>query len=685
MQSHPTTQRLVQGLRPGHDYEITLKVLVTLFQPVCTAKYFTKTVPAKSQITFAKAISSTSIQFEWSSVTGADNYTLTVEEFLSDPLVSFVQVFTTLTGQIDNLSPSTTYSCKVYSSNSAGRSVDSAQKTILTSINPVTTIKVNYSCSAGLVTVTWDTVFGANSYRATAIDGTGATLNCTSTSTSCEIIMLKCGEKYDVRVTAISDDCESTSTASQRFDTEVKYTRSLAAKDCHPTPIHLKRFTLTIEVRDLSQSWETTNNTLYYVAQAVDKNGQVTECRTLQNTCYFTDAGCGQYYTYKVHAVSSECNSEVSEPQFIRTAPCLPTNIRTGSECHSETLLTTWDAAEGALSYQVEVEGNTLDQYNCTSSTNSCSVEGVPCGEHFSVWITASNDNCSTPRVLGAIAQAVPCSPTNVSAAVDCSPDSARINWTSSIGSIFYIVIAQDSDGNSYNCNSMSTNCLLEQLPCGQDYTASVIGTNINCNSSASEQITFRTAPCPPTNIEAYRDCDANHAVIIWQNNQLTGLYTATIEDETGAQLSCTSNTTNTCTISSLPCGKRFNVTVSYNDGYCSTSSAPISLDSVPCGAEDVVAAVSCDNGELTVTWNISVPTPNYTTTISGGTGPSIQCNSTETQCTLGGLPCGSTYSVIVSAVTGSCGSMPSSEVTVNTCEKCKIVTVKTLGRQIGY
>lgn len=86
-------------------------------------------------------------------------------------------------------------------------------------INPVTTISVDYSCSAGMVTVTWDLVFGANLYRATAVDGTGASLNCTSDSSSCQITMLKCGEKYQVHVTAISDDCESTSNISSLFET----------------------------------------------------------------------------------------------------------------------------------------------------------------------------------------------------------------------------------------------------------------------------------------------------------------------------------------------------------------------------------------------------------------------------------------------------------------------------------
>lgn len=86
-------------------------------------------------------------------------------------------------------------------------------------------------------------------------------------------------------------------------------------------------------------------------------------------------------------------------------APCLPTNIKSGAECQSEMLITTWDSALGAVSYALEAQGNTGQTYNCTSSTNSCAVTGVPCGEHLSVWISASNDNCTTEKVLGEVAQ----------------------------------------------------------------------------------------------------------------------------------------------------------------------------------------------------------------------------------------------------------------------------------------
>ena len=86
-------------------------------------------------------------------------------------------------------------------------------------------------------------------------------------------------------------------------------------------------------------------------------------------------------------------------------APCKPTNIKTAAECQSDMLITTWDSSEGAHSYTVEAKGNNGETYNCSSPTNSCAISGVPCGEHLSVWMVASNDNCSTGRVLGEAAQ----------------------------------------------------------------------------------------------------------------------------------------------------------------------------------------------------------------------------------------------------------------------------------------
>ncbi len=69
-------------------------------------------------------------------------------------------------------------------------------------------------------------------------------------------------------------------------------------------------------------SWEPTNNTAYYFAIAVDSDGLVIECVTVETSCYFTDTVCGQTYSFYVSAVYSgaiDCNSGNTEGVVIKT------------------------------------------------------------------------------------------------------------------------------------------------------------------------------------------------------------------------------------------------------------------------------------------------------------------------------------------------------------------------------
>ena len=88
-------------------------------------------------------------------------------------------------------------------------------------------------------------------------------------------------------------------------------------------------------------------------------------------------------------------------------APCIPQNLQTSSDCKSDVLLSKWDLAEGALRYTVEAFGNkgNNSHYNCSSLSNSCAMEGIHCGEYLTIYITAFDDECASPRTLGPVAQ----------------------------------------------------------------------------------------------------------------------------------------------------------------------------------------------------------------------------------------------------------------------------------------
>lgn len=88
-------------------------------------------------------------------------------------------------------------------------------------------------------------------------------------------------------------------------------------------------------------------------------------------------------------------------------APCIPQNLETSADCSSDVLLSKWDLAEGALRYTVEAFGNkgNNSHYNCSSMSNSCAIQGVHCGEHLTIYITAFDDDCASPRTLGPVAE----------------------------------------------------------------------------------------------------------------------------------------------------------------------------------------------------------------------------------------------------------------------------------------
>ncbi|XP_030219750.1 uncharacterized protein LOC115548942 isoform X4 [Gadus morhua] len=745
------TQTLVQGLRPGSYYDVTLKALQYNMER-CRVTQRALTVPAATQITTSEALASTSIRFQWSAVTGADRYFLILELYiLSQGLApTRTQVyngsFASVTGQVDGLNASTRYNCFVISYNSAGSGAPSRSRIVSTPFQPptgvivtstgrstatvawdavdmvlryrltvsddddgsvapfsrdtdstsmditdlgpcsnytvgvasvnnfriageaanvshttatikrVSTVQTDYSCANGMATVTWGLVFGANSYRATASDRNGTGLSCNSSSTTCQISNLRCGTQYEVLVTAISDDCESISNTSGLFETV----------PCAPVGRKIYR---ECNSNAIIFSWQPTNNTLYYVATSTDSSNKRVFCRTTETSCFFTNSDCGQRYHFTVYAIST-CDSEVSPPEFVDTSPCLPTSVRTTLNCETQLLSATWDRVAGAQDYMVEAMGNNGDQYNCSSSNNSCALASLPCGEHLSVWITASNEECSTNRVLGEAAETVPCSPTNVSAVVGCSPDSARVNWTASGGAVFYIATAKHGDGSQHSCTSYGTNCLIERLTCGQDYNVSLTATNFKCNSSISAEFAITTAPCPPQSVQATIKCEANTALIKWQHSQSTGNFMALLEDQKGQEhrLNCTSNTVNSCQISALPCGRMYNITVTYDDERCPMTSTAISMASVLCSPTNVTATQSCGQTSVPVSWLASLGAVNYTAFAVSSTGQRTECSATGTSCIIqGSLHCGQVYTIAVVAVNDNCTSQESQSISLYT------------------
>ncbi|XP_049332490.1 G surface protein, allelic form 156-like isoform X9 [Astyanax mexicanus] len=737
-----TTERLVQGLRPGSQYQVTFKVY-QFYYVLCISYKLALTVPAASQLTFARAASSTSASFQWTNVSGADSYVLMVEGTFHSEHRNLT--FSVLSGDMPGLQPASTYSCYVYSSNAAGLGTKSNVKTINTLVPPpasvtvamvsnsavrvtwpsvsgvvlyqvslvennrigvaplawntsalalnipnlkpctnytvrvssmnmflqpgepvtasyasspitsVTSISADYSCSNAMATISWDSVPGATSYRAVATARDGTTLSCQTAGTSCQISALGCGEQYTVRIASVAE-CESVSNISYTFETA----------PCPPKNPEVYHECLSNVV---IFSWNATNNTAYYIAMSVDADGVTSECLTLYNSCYFTQTECGRSYNFtvtSVYAGTDSCSSGSTAPVTISTAPCLPQSVTTSAmDCLSDTLITRWDPAPGALRYFVEAHGNHDDSYNCTSNGTSCAMTNVKCGQSLSVWITAYNNRCATDIMLAEVAETVPCVPQQVSVSDTCGSFSVTLSWMTSNNAFLYTAKAVLPDSSIRSCYTKDTWCEIKDLQCGQTYEVFVMSTNFICNSSDSQHFYAQTAPCAPVSVQAQMDCQLNTATVHWLGQQAGGSYTALLADGDGGVLNC-STSSNNCSVPNLRCGQTYNITVLQNLTQCnSLPSTSVMMPSVPCAPQQVVGVVNCSTGVMSVGWNSSAGGVNYTAAVWSGSGAQVYCNTSDTHCNVGQLDCGKVYSVAVLAARGTCQSPPSQLITV--------------------
>ncbi|KAM9761579.1 uncharacterized protein fndc7b [Menidia menidia] len=516
-------------------------------------------------------------------------------------------------------------------------------------LSPVSSVSVDYTCTTNSVRVSWLPVFGAESYMATAIDKNGTKMECTSQSTSCEISGVSCGQDYEVYVAPISDNCQNLVNATWA---------TFKTVPCPPSNLMLLR-QCSSDV--IIFSWNHTSNTDHYMAKAVDSKGVVQNCLTQDNSCYFTHTVCGRHYHFTVFSISGGCRSEISSTVDIRTAPCMPKNLQTSANCSTDVLLSKWDHAEGALRYTVKAEGNTNhSNYSCSSQSNSCAIPGVHCGESLTITITAFDNECASPQMLGLPAETVPCTPQNVSAVKECGADSIMVTWQRTSGAIFYIAIAKDSEGITHSCNSFDVSCKISGLKCSTDYRVYVIASNFMCNSSESETVTTETAACPPDNLSAALDCATNEALISWRGQPSMNSFTASITDEGHGLLSC-SSTASSCKVPNLKCGQLYTVTVSHHDGICpSMPSKPIYMESVPCGPTNVYANVDCARGGVNISWDAHSNAEGYITVISDSNMQKTHHNTTEPNLSVKSKECGQEYSVTVMSFRDSCVSFPS-------------------------
>ncbi|KAE8611011.1 hypothetical protein XENTR_v10012301 [Xenopus tropicalis] len=155
-----TRSKLVQGLRAGTFYNVSVKSYTVSGALISAASVQTQTVPATPVINTTNGISSSEISLTWNTQVGVDYYFLMVS-IGSD---SINKTFTdTLNGTVDGLQPSTVYNLTLYAMNSAGPSTASRRVSVYTLTQAPGGITVT-PVSSSTVALTWGRVDNALMY-----------------------------------------------------------------------------------------------------------------------------------------------------------------------------------------------------------------------------------------------------------------------------------------------------------------------------------------------------------------------------------------------------------------------------------------------------------------------------------------------------------------------------------------
>uniref|UniRef100_A0A672RTY0 Fibronectin type III domain containing 7, related sequence 4 n=1 Tax=Sinocyclocheilus grahami TaxID=75366 RepID=A0A672RTY0_SINGR len=385
-------------------------------------------------------------------------------------------------------------------------------------------------------------------------------------------------------------------------------------------------------------------------------------------------------YSLAVSATDGTCNTAPSQPVVLSTVPCKLQNVSAQLNCDTNSAVVSWELSDNVTRHTVQAIGSDGHRIDCTSSDHSCTLAGMRCGQSYNITVTALDGACDNSNTNLMLTSA-PCAPSNVQTSLHCniSGGVVSVSWVQANGAEFYMAVAVSNDGHSYSCNTTTASCDLQELQCGQIYNVSVYSLAHGCGGVKSTMSQVQTAPCPPQNVSAIVQCDSESVLVSWNPAVDASLFIVELESEsTGAISSC--NSTNTqCSITHLPCGERFNLSVVALRGGCqSQPSSDLSIASAPCIPQGVNGTVDCVTNSAWVSWDVVNAAESYTVLAVGEDGHNSTCSSSNSTCNVPDLGCGRSFTFHVTASNAACVSPPSSSFQLETapCALSSIVVV---------
>ncbi len=285
------------------------------------------------EISLSATTSSTQITVAWNMVSGALRYDIEVDGEIFDNGLSTVYVH-------KNLIPNTTHTYRVRALSQGGFSQWSNEITAATIFGTPQNIRTN--ADSATIVLTWDMVAGATGYDV-FVDG--------------QII------DNGMKTSFVHTDLEPYSWHVYRVrakgtDMVGQWSEAVTEATLIGTPGNLKA---EASFNQIELQWDSVAHATYY---EIEVNNEIIDT-TSSNEFIHENLKANQRYIYRVRAILEDDRPEWSsistwsDSLKVNTLSGPPTNLK--AEATTTGITLTWDAPEGALLYDVEVDGEIIE------------------------------------------------------------------------------------------------------------------------------------------------------------------------------------------------------------------------------------------------------------------------------------------------------------------------------------
>ncbi|XP_054459453.1 fibronectin type III domain-containing protein 7-like [Anoplopoma fimbria] len=627
-----STPAEIKSLTPYTEYTLSIRAANGGGQSQPSLPLTAKTVLPPPQLS-ASSPSNDSITVSWAPVADAVQYTLSIYEFSSNTSMKHNTSNTNLT--ISGLDAGSLYVIGGFAWDVEGREGEGSLY-INQTTRPPSPFGVNVSMvmsngTAGL-SVSWELnqdVYGSIQYHVMSDQN----LTCNSTSSSCTLLPVGCGEVDTIQVTASNEAGPSQPSSAVVFITF----------PCPPESLALVEST----EGNCTLTWDKVPHADSYQAFIKSGDGAEETCNSTSNNCTY-NCKCGYTYLMSVFAFNQAGSSPQGQILNYTTLPCCPEDVSV-SLVSTDTLEITWTASKGAQLYETRAADGS-EVILCNDTAPVCALSDLNCDSPYSVLVTPCNEISGCNWACKAHTKnTAPCMPMNLMLNLQNS-SCVSVSWTANNSAATYTVSALGDDGK-HTCTTSGNSCDIADLPCGSMYEVSVMATSPFGQSLPSYSDSLETEPCCPVNLTVDQVTQAVTNVS-WSHAKGAHSFLTSLTSTRGHARCHTQDSH--CLMGCITCGTNYTVTMeAFSHSGRRSNCSYQGFSSSACCPSGVRLYRMAGNA-LRVYWRSAGSSSHRYITEMVGSSNNYTCSASfgESSCDVGNVQCGDVYTVVVAPFT---------------------------------